>query len=454
MPELTVNRQSYIIGAAIISAGGFISKVIGALYRIPLTNILGSEGMGIYQMVYPLYCILLTVAASGIPSGIARLVSSGRGGGAELAAFRLYGAVGALGSVLMFSISRPLAVLQGEAAVALCCKMLSPAVFFVSFTSVVRGYFQGRQNMFPTAVTEISEQLIKVIFGCALAYVNRNNLAAAVASTLGAVTLSEAFSAMLALMLYGRQKGKGQLYCLGRASYKSILAYTIPLTFTAMAMPLSQLAESIAAVNLLRTAGENATSLYGIYSGCAVTIVSLPVSLTYGLAAASIPQIAPLAAGGSLQKAKRISAKCLLLTLLFAVPSAVAVYAFAPMVSRLIFRSLDNTQLNLLVSLVRVMAVNAVTLSLVQTSSACLTSLGCPVKATVTQWVTCIFRVVTGIVLIKFTSLSVTSLAVSADCAYLVAVFLNIWYIISVKTKAGGAYEDNIDRSGIKRRGA
>ena len=91
--EKTVKKrgggQSFLAGAAIISIGGFVSKILGAIYRIPLTNILGGEGMGIYQMVYPLYCILLTVSASGIPTGISRLISSGKGYGAEEQAFRL-----------------------------------------------------------------------------------------------------------------------------------------------------------------------------------------------------------------------------------------------------------------------------------------------------------------------------------------------------------------------------
>ena len=135
-------KQSFIKGAIIISLGGFISKVLGAVYRIPLTNILGGEGMGIYQMVYPLYCILLTVSASGIPTGIARLISSGKGYGAEKQAFRLYGAVGIIGTMLMFMLSGPLADIQGEPSIALCCKLLSPSVFFC-----VR--IVGRQGIFP-----------------------------------------------------------------------------------------------------------------------------------------------------------------------------------------------------------------------------------------------------------------------------------------------------------------
>ena len=103
-------RQSFIKGAILISLGGFVSKLLGAVYRIPLTNFLGGEGMGIYQIVYPLYCILLTVSASGIPTGIARLISSGKAG-AERQAFRLYGTVGIIGTIVMFFLSSPLAAL-------------------------------------------------------------------------------------------------------------------------------------------------------------------------------------------------------------------------------------------------------------------------------------------------------------------------------------------------------
>ena len=259
--------QSFIKGAIIISLGGFISKVLGAIYRIPLTAFLGGEGMGIYQMVYPLYCILLTVSASGIPTGIARLISSGKGFGAENKAFRLYGMIGVIGTILMYALSAPLAAIQGEPAIALCCKLLCPSVFFVSILSIVRGYFQGKGNMYPTAISEISEQLIKVGFGCVFAYLFRKNLALAVAFTLLAVTVSEALTTGFAVLWYMRRRGRKPLYTPIGVPVSSILKYTIPLTLTAIALPLSQFAESIVAVRLLRGLGDNATALYGVYSG-------------------------------------------------------------------------------------------------------------------------------------------------------------------------------------------
>ena len=428
-------KQSYILGAIIISAGGFISKILGAIYRIPLTNVLGGEGMGIYQMVYPLYCILLTVSASGIPTGIARLISSGKGTGAEKLAFRIYGAVGVIGTLLMFMLSEPLAALQGEPAVALCCKMLSPAVFFVSILSIVRGYFQGRGNMLPTAITEVAEQVIKVAFGIGLSYLFRNNLPLAVASTLFAVTVSEVISTAAAYLYYRKNRTRSPLFKERGVDASAILKYTIPLTLTAIALPLSQLAESVVAVRLLRGMTAEATALYGIYSGCAVTIINLPVSVTYGLAASSVPQISPLAESGNLSAAKSKAYKALLITFLVSLPAAVALYIFAPLAAKIIFGSLSDGERGTLINLVRIMAVCSVTQSIVQTSSACLTSLGKPVLSTVTQWVTSFLRVGLLAALIAFTPLGINGAAWAANCAYLVASILNICYIIGVERR-------------------
>lgn len=440
-------KQSFIKGAIIISLGGFISKLLGAFYRIPLTRFLGGEGMGIYQMVYPLYCILLTVSASGIPTGIARLISSGKNG-AEKQAFLLYGAIGVIGTAVMYMLAAPLAAVQEEPAIRLCCVMLCPSVFFVSVLSVVRGYFQGRGNMYPTAVSEVSEQVIKVALGCVLAYLFRDNLPLAVASTLFSVTVSEVISTALTLVWYFRRREIQPLYKTAPVPYSAIVKYTIPLTLTAIALPVSQLLESIAAVRLLKEMGDNATSLYGIFSGCAVTIINLPVSVTYGLAAASVPQISPLAESGDMQGAKNKAYKALLLTFAISAPAAVGLFIFAPLASKLIFSSLAAEEQAILSRLVRIMAVNAVTLSLVQTSSACLTSLGKPVRSTVTQWVSAILRVVVTAALIKFTSLSISGAAISANISYLVAVILNFWYIMG----RGKRNENNVNRIGNAKR--
>lgn len=440
---MSKQKQSFLAGAIIISVGGFVSKLLGAVYRIPLTNILGGEGMGIYQMVYPLYCILLTVSASGIPTGISRLISSGRGAGAERQAFRLYGAVGVIGMLIMFVLSAPLAALQTEPAIKLCCQLLCPSVFFVSLLSVVRGYFQGKGNMLPTATTEIMEQVIKVAFGVAFSYLFRGNLPLAVASTLLAVTISEIISTGVALLWYFKKRSKPPLYRVQSVPVKSILRFTVPLTLTAIALPVSQLFESIIAVRLLRAGAENATALYGVFSGCAITIINLPVSITYGLAASSVPQISPLAESGDMAGAKKKAFKSLAITLAVSLPAAVGLYFLAPLATRLIFGSLQGEEKELLISLIKILAVSSVTQSLVQTSSACLTAMGYPVRSTVTQWTTAFLRVGLTVGLIAFTGLSISGAAWSANCAYFVAMVMNFCYIIMAGKKPRGKDKSN-----------
>ncbi len=409
--------------------------------------------MGIYQLVYPLYCILLTVSASGIPTGIARLISSGGYNGAERKAFYLYGGIGLIGSLIMFAFSAPLAAAQGEPSVAICCKLLSPSVFFVAIISVVRGYFQGRGNMYPTAFTEVVEQAVKVAAGVALAGLFRGDVVRATAAAVFAVTVSEILTCLLSIAIYvgGNSKIK-PLYRQPQVAARAIFSYTIPLTFTALALPLSQLVESIAVVNILRHTADDAVALYGIFSGCAVTIINLPVSITYGFAAASVPKVAPLAASGDMKGAKREAWHALLYTFAISLPLAVILFVFAPLAAKIIFPSLTGGEKTLLINLVRIMSVNAVTSSLVQTSSACITSLGRPLLGTITQWVTSALRVALSAVLVASSPLSITGVAISANCCYFVAVVLNFCYIIMVKNNAGSNENvNNVDRIGGKR---
>jgi stage V sporulation protein B len=287
--------------------------------------------------------------------------------------------------------------------------------------------------MLPTALTEICEQFVKVAVGILFAYLFRNNWQIAVAYTLLAVTLSEAFTAALALVFYAeRPRLLTPLFSQTEVSAHDVLAYTIPLTITALAAPLCQLAESVVFSRLLRAQGQDATALWGVFSGCAITLINLPVSVTYGLAAASVPQITPLVERGEGQRVGKTVWKTYAITLAVSVPAALALYVFAPLLAGLFFRSLALEQKDLLVQLVRVMAVNAVTSSLVQTSSACLTAMGKPYYSTLSQWVSSLLRVGITALCIGVFQLGAIGAAVASNSCYLVAFLLNFWYSIRV----------------------
>lgn len=150
--------------------GGFIAKLIGALYRIPLTNLIGGYGMGLYQMVYPFYCLLLTVSATGIPSSIAKMTAEKRARGISdkgvlKSALILFLSIGAVGALLMTALAPVLSRAQDYPDLKSGYIALAPSVFLVSAISVFRGWFQGENKMFPTALSEVTEQVVKVGLG-------------------------------------------------------------------------------------------------------------------------------------------------------------------------------------------------------------------------------------------------------------------------------------------------
>ena len=145
-------KNTFINGAVYLALGSFFAKLLGAVYRVPLTNIIGGKGLGLYQMIFPLYCVLLDFSGAGFPSAISKIIASY---GAEneyksqkLLAHSLILALilGIGGFVLMSVLAKPIALAQGNKDAYLGYVALSPSVLFVSLLSCYRGYFQGKLN--------------------------------------------------------------------------------------------------------------------------------------------------------------------------------------------------------------------------------------------------------------------------------------------------------------------
>lgn len=443
-----VKKQStkggFLKGAAWIAAGGFIAKIIGALYRIPLTNLIGGYGLGLYQMVYPVYCLLLTVSATGIPSSIAKLTADRIGRGQSSmpifkVAMKLFLLIGIFGSLLMVAIAPALSAAQGSRQVLGGYYALAPSVFLVSAISVFRGWFQGRNHMSPTALSEIAEQVVKVGFGLLFANLFRDNVEKAVVFLLLAVSLSEFFTLFLMLAIFHRVPAPTKLQNTSeKVGVKTVLKMSIPVTLSSIILPLSGLLDSVLVPRLLSRYAENAVTLYGLFSGGAVTIVGLPVSVCYGIAAASIPSVAMAHARKDKDKGasprKRIGF-ALLITVLVALPSAIGLYLFAEPAAKIIFRSLTGNELQTLITLVRTFSISALTLSCVQTLSACLTAQGKPQYAAFSMFLAVAVKTGVYLFLLRDPQISVFALAYATNLCYLVAFLLNLMYNLIISKK-------------------
>ncbi len=218
-------KQGSLFSGTVILAGSLaVAKLIGAMYRIPLTNILGSEGIGIYQMVFPLYALLLTLSSSAIPTSLAKLISEnlacGEGGraiGVYRLAKRYIFVISLFFAVAMCLFGDDFARLQGGALGGLSYVAISPSILLVGFVASYRGKFQGMNNMVPTALSQIFEQVSKLVFSVWLPTAYGETISEKVALAILGVTISE-LCGLAFLWLYSWWRKKRRVKTLSNGS--------------------------------------------------------------------------------------------------------------------------------------------------------------------------------------------------------------------------------------------
>lgn len=445
-----MKHGKFLKNVAVISLGGLIAKAIGAFYRIPLTNLLGGYAMGLYQMAYPLFCVLLTFSSAGVPSAFARLIAKesvkGRGsGGTVKTALLLFALLGAFGTALMFLAAPYMSALQGDENLRGCYYMLAPSVFLVALIAVMRGYFQGKNNMKPTAVSEIVEQSFKAGAGLFFAVRYADNPTLGVQLALFSVTLSEA-AALICLAVEYRGERTVKSLRREKTTGSEIFLSALPVMAAASLLPLSQMADSVLIVRLLGGQTARAVSLYGLFAGGAVSLVSLPATACCGLATASVPAVSAYCARGEEGRARERALYALAVTLALAIPCAPALFFLAEPVVSVLYSSLSQEDARLLVSLLKLLSVSAVSLAGVDTLAACLTGMGRAKFAALSMLIAVTVKFVLQWALIG--RLSVIGAAVAANACYLVAFFLDLFYTVKAKRKKRGRTYDNGYRAG------
>ena len=419
-----MKHAKFLKNAAVISAGGLLAKGIGVLYRIPLANLLGGYGEGLYQMAYPLFCLMLPLSSAGVSTVVARAVAArraaGRMGGTLPAALRLFSLLGLGATALMLLLSHPVARLQGEEALVGCYLALAPAILPVAILCVLRGWWQGQGEMAPTACSEIVEQLIKAGAGLLLASRFYAQPVRAAQAALFAVALSEC-AALLVVAFRTRERRCPLLPMRGGELFFSAL----PAMTNAALLPLSGMLDSVLVVRLLARTTPRAVHLYGLFTGGALALVSLPATLCCGFVAAAVPAVS--AAGGGKEGAER-ALTALAFTFAIALPCAAGIFLFAPVIAGLLYPALSAQDAEVLVRLLRLMCVSSAALAAVDTLAACLTAMGrakCAMRAML-----CAVLCKAALQIILVGKLGITGAAIAANGCYLVAFFLDLFYTV------------------------
>lgn len=337
-------------GAFWLSIGSFISKLIGAVYRIFLPRVLGDYGVGLFQMAYPLYAVLLAISVNGIPTALSKQTAEklGRGDEAGAEALGAWAQVG-LGSVgLLLAIAMELCApliargLFSEPAATLPIRALAPAMGFVSLEASFRGYFQGRQEMSPTAVSQILEQVVRVsvMFPIALLLLPQGIERAAAGATLGAP-----IGAMVGVgyLIWRRvhQRVRFRLTTpiplrdLGR-----LFLVALPMSLSGLLFPLMLLADSMFVPLRLTKSGMplvKATALFGRLSGEAMPLVNLTMVVGAALAVSLVPAVARSITSGRPKEAGHRVEVAMHLVWLLGLPMAGGLIVLARPLTRLLY---------------------------------------------------------------------------------------------------------------------
>ena len=440
------NNSKFLKGTMILTISSIIVKVIGSLNWIILSRVLGGEGIGLYQMGFPIYLMAITVSSAGVPVAISIITSEKLANKDYRGAKRVFNV--SLRLLLVSGLIFSSALLFGadflinqhiirDARAYYSIIALAPAVFFVTFLASFRGYLQGWQIMTPTATSEVVEQLVRVITMLVFAdlFMPYGLAYAAGGASMGAG--AGAFCALLVLMWFYRRL-KRRLHAEIEAQddsiptesaghiIKRLLKLALPVSLTSLMLPIGANLDLLIVPQRLEAAGfdvRHATELFGYLTGMAVPLVNLATIFTAAMTISLVPSISESRA---LERFDAIRDKIRLafrVAMIITFPCFMGLFFLAEKVAALIYNAPGAA------GAIQTMSVGILFLGMHQISTGILQGLGKTAIPVINMILACIVKVVMSwwLTAIPFLGIKGASMATVADFA--VAAIINMGFI-------------------------
>lgn len=441
-------QRSIVSGVTVLSIVGIISKIIGALHRIPLAWLIGDQGMGTYQLVFPTYNMLLAISSAGLPVAISRMVSFALAKDDPRNAKKVFrialcflSAVGFVAMLAMIVLSPTLARRSGDMSTQPGFVAIAPALLLVCTMSAFRGFLQGQQNMVPTAISQLIEQCAKVLIALPLAYFgNKISIAYAAAGVLLGTSIAEGLALLYMVWTYRRNKREfnavPQAEDMPVNSTKAVLSrlmsLSIPITIGACIIPMSSFIDSGLLLNRLVDAGierTEALGLYGRYSGYVITLINVPSALAAAIAMSLVPSISSAIARGDGAGMRRQSALGLRLSFVVGLPCTVAMSVLSTRLLSLMFNFSSQETLEGTGTMLTLSAITIVLFTVVQSTSGILQGLRKQRIPMYTLLLGVVVKIYLNYTLIAIPEINIYGASIASITCYALSMLPNLYFV-------------------------
>ena len=461
MPTLEKKTKSYgkqfFSGVAVLAISTFIVKIIGMFYKIPMMEYLGAEGMGYFNSAYEIYSLFFVISTTGIPVAISMLISQNYSHGNVGNAEKVYktsvialGALGLIGTAVLCVFHKQLSLLIKSDKASFSILAISPALFMICITSAIRGYFQGKQIMIPTAVSQVIEALGKLVLGLGFAIyaINKGySIHIAAAFAVFGLTIGIGLS-LLYLILFKHfhkptipNKPSERVQKTNRI-LRDIFSIAVPITLSSTILSLSKIIDMSLILIRLADIGysqKSANAIFGAYSTMAVSVYNLPATLISAIALPLIPMLTNAIETSNAEKEIKVTSSAIKLTAIIAIPSGLGISVFSKQILSLLFSSQTN-EIEYTSPLLSLLGLSVFMSAMITVTNAILQAHKEVNKPIISMLVGVAVKVILAFILIGIPEISVYGAPISTLISTITIVSINLYFILQRSPRIDKVY--------------
>ena len=436
--------QNFLHGAAIYTVGIVLVKILGAVYKIPLGNILGNAGYGHFEVTYSIYNFFLTIATAGLPVAMSRLISEADSLDRDNQVYRIFRVgtatflvLGAVGTAIMLLFPTEIAAYMNDVQAARSIFIMAPSVVLVCVTAAYRGYAQGHADMIPTTVSQVVETAVKVVVGLACAgwlYKAGYTMDICVAGAIMGTTVSSvAAMGYMMVKVHRKYKVKPGPEATDKPPankwvVSNLLRIGIPITISTSIMSVIQLMDARITMGQLKGvagyAEEAADILFGVYRK-AMTVYNVPSAFVVPFLSSIVPAVAAARMKKGPGEAADIAESALRMSTLLCLPMAIGMAVLAEPCMKVLYPEATSQGPLLLFEL----GITCYFMTMSLMTNSILPANGNERLPLISILLGGIVKVVVTYVLVGNPNINIYGAPLGTLCCYLVMLTANLWFM-------------------------